>query len=157
MNNYSWKSLPHRYIYFVYQPLPKGKDKLLTAQQLLTPIQLIHLKINDLIYLACWALITWITYRRLLLQDTEPRGSPVLHSPQSALRSWISLADLRTIKMLCLDMRWISLDIMLPVLYIRITLSASIHTLYTQLGQKELSAVPHDVLIAEGRFGLQGG
>lgn len=44
---------------------------------------------------------------------------------------------------------------MLTVLYIRITLSVAVCTLWTQLRQKELSAVPHDVLIAEGWFGSQ--
>lgn len=37
------------------------------------------------------------------------------------------------------------------------TLSVDIRTLYTQLRQEELPAVPHDVLIAEGSFGFHGG
>ena len=49
----------------------------------------------DLISLA---LIIMNTYRCLLLQDTESGGSPVPRSPQPALRSWIGLADLWTIK-----------------------------------------------------------
>lgn len=68
--------------------------------------------------------------------------------------SWISSADLWTIK---IHPVVASLDIMLTVLYIRMTLSVAIRTLYTQLRQEELSAVPHDVLIAEGCFGFRGG
>ena len=45
----------------------------------------------------------------------------------------------------------------LTVLCIRMTVSAFIHTLYTQRRQKELPAVSHDVLIAERGFGFQGG
>lgn len=50
-----------------------------------------------------WLLWSWCplinkrTYQHLLLQDTAPGGSPVLHSPQSARMSWTDSADLQTI------------------------------------------------------------